>query len=146
MAGIHAAREAGFQRIKLNAVILKNRNHDEVVDLAQFAIDNAMDISYIEEMPLGEISDHNRAEAYYSSDRIRRDLEQHFTLVATTETTGGPSKYYRVPGTHSKIGFISPHSHNFCGDCNRVRVTAEGRLLLCPRSGAFYGSTPCHAS
>ncbi len=129
--GIHAARKAGFEHTKLNAVILKNRNHDEVVDLARFAVDNGLDISYIEEMPLGDIGDRDRAECYYSSDQIRRDLEQYFTLVATTETTGGPSKYYRVPETDSKIGFISPHSHNFCGDCNRVRVTVEGRLLLC---------------
>jgi cyclic pyranopterin phosphate synthase len=131
LRGIRAARAAGFERIKLNAVILKNRNHDEVVDLARFAMDNGMDISYIEEMPLGAIDDHDRAEAYYPSDRIRDDLSQHFNLVATTETTGGPSRYYRVPGAHAKIGFISPHSHNFCGDCNRVRVSAEGRLLLC---------------
>ncbi|WP_243662677.1 GTP 3',8-cyclase MoaA [Plasticicumulans lactativorans] len=131
LRGIRAAQAAGFARIKLNAVILKHRNEDEVVDLARFAIGNGFDISYIEEMPLGVIGDHDRAAAYYSSDAIRRDLERHFELVATTETTGGPSKYYRVPGTASRIGFISPHSHNFCGDCNRVRVSAEGRLLLC---------------
>jgi cyclic pyranopterin phosphate synthase len=129
--GIRAAQAAGFARLKLNAVILKNRNHDEVVPLARFAIDNNLDISYIEEMPLGMIGEHDRAEAYYSSDQIRSDLERHFTLIATTETTGGPSKYYRIPGTESRIGFISPHSHYFCGDCNRVRVTVEGRLLLC---------------
>jgi cyclic pyranopterin phosphate synthase len=62
---------------------------------------------------------------------MRRDLEGHFELIPTTETTGGPSKYFRVPGTATRVGFISPHSHNFCGDCNRVRITAEGRLLLC---------------
>lgn len=131
LRGIRAAQAAGFARLKLNSVILKNRNHDEIIGLARFAINNGIDISYIEEMPLGVIGDHDRAEAYYSSDQIRRDLERQFTLVATTETTGGPSKYYRVVGTGTKIGFISPHSHNFCGDCNRVRVTAEGRLLLC---------------
>jgi cyclic pyranopterin phosphate synthase len=131
LRGIQAAQAVGFQRVKLNAVVLKNRNHDEVVELARFAMDNGMDISFIEEMPLGVIGDHDRAEAYYSSDRIREDLAAHFSLMATTETTGGPSKYYRVPGTDSRIGFISPHSHNFCADCNRVRLTVEGRLLLC---------------
>lgn len=131
MRGIRAAQAAGFARLKLNAVILKNRNDDEVVDLARFAVDNGMDISYIEEMPLGMIGDHDRAEAYYSSDRIREDLEEHFTLIPTAETTGGPSRYFRVSDSDSKIGFISPHSHNFCHLCNRVRVTAEGRLLLC---------------
>jgi cyclic pyranopterin phosphate synthase len=131
LRGIEAARAAGFERLKLNAVILKNRNHDEVVDLARFAIDQGMDISYIEEMPLGIIGDHDRAEAYYPSDRIREELAKHFDLIATTETTGGPSRYYRIPGTATRLGFISPHSHNFCGDCNRVRVSTEGRLLLC---------------
>ena len=131
LRGVRAAQAAGFQRIKLNTVILKGRNHDEVIPLARFAIENGLDISYIEEMPLGEIGDHDRAEAYYSSDAIRADLERVFTLTPTTETTGGPSRYYRVPGTDSRIGFISPHSHNFCNDCNRVRVSAEGRLLLC---------------
>ncbi len=131
LRGIRAAQATGFQRIKLNAVILKGRNHDEVVDLARFAIKNGLDLSYIEEMPLGMIGDHDRAEAYYSSEAIRADLARVFTLTPSTETTGGPSRYYRIPGTDSRIGFIAPHSHNFCGDCNRVRVTAEGRLLLC---------------
>lgn len=131
LAGIEAARQAGIGRIKLNSVILKNRNHDEVVDLVRFAIDKGMDISFIEEMPLGTITDHDRAEAYYSSDAIRRDLAEHFDLLPTIENTGGPSKYYRIAGADTRVGFISPHSHNFCGDCNRVRVTADGRLLLC---------------
>ena len=129
--GIDAAVEAGFQRIKINSVILKHHNHDEILDLVSFAIDRGVDISFIEEMPLGVIGDHDRAEAYYSSNEIRRDLSEQFELIPTTETSGGPSKYYRVPGQSTRVGFISPHSHNFCGDCNRVRVTAEGRLLLC---------------
>ena len=131
LRGIRAAQAAGFQRLKLNAVILKGRNHYEVTDLARFAVDNGLDISYIEEMPLGVIGDHDRAEAYYSSEAIRADLAQTLTLIPSTESTGGPSRYYRIPGSETRIGFISPHSHNFCGDCNRVRVSAEGRLLLC---------------
>jgi cyclic pyranopterin phosphate synthase len=131
MVGLAAAMAVGFRRVKLNSVILKNRNHDEVVDLVRFAVDCGIDISFIEEMPLGMVGDHDRAEAYYSSDQIRRDLAGHFDLVSTIDSTGGPSKYFRVAGTGTSVGFISPHSHNFCGDCNRVRVTAEGRLLLC---------------
>ena len=131
LKGIDAALGAGFQRIKLNAVILKNRNDDEINDLVQFAVERGIDISFIEEMPLGVNDDHDRAEVYYSSDDVRRDIETRFTLTPTTETTGGPSKYFRLHGTDSKVGFISPHSHNFCEACNRVRVTVEGRLLLC---------------
>ena len=90
-----------------------------------------MDISFIEEMPLGLIDEHDRAEAYYSSDQIKSDLEKSFTLLPTTESTGGPSKYFKITETGTKVGFISPHSHNFCDQCNRVRITCEGRLLLC---------------
>jgi len=131
LAGIDAAISTGFEKIKINAVILKNRNHDEVTNLVKFASDRGMDISFIEEMPLGTIREHDRAEAYYSSDQIRCDLEKNFTLMATTESTGGPSKYYHISETGTLVGFISPHSHNFCGSCNRVRLTCEGRLLLC---------------
>lgn len=131
LAGLRAAQAAGFARIKLNVVILKHRNHDEVVDLARFAIAEGLNISYIEEMPLGMIGDHDRAEAYYSSDQIRQDLAAHFNLIPTTENTGGPARYFRIPDSDTRIGFISPHSHNFCATCNRVRVTADGRLLLC---------------
>jgi cyclic pyranopterin phosphate synthase len=131
LRGIDAAVAAGFERIKLNAVILKHRNHDEVLDLVQFAVSRGINISFIEEMPVGLVGSHDRAEAFYSSDRIRQDLETRYELIPTMETTGGPARYYRIPETETRVGFISPHSHNFCNDCNRVRVTAEGLLLLC---------------
>lgn len=131
LKGINAAREAGFERIKINAVILKNRNHQEVCDLVQFAVDRDIDISFIEEMPLGAVDNHNRAEAYYPSHLIKQDLQQRFELEPIPDKTGGPSDYCRIVGSNSKVGFISPHSANFCASCNRVRLTAEGRLLLC---------------
>ena len=131
LRGVAAAKAQGFERIKLNAVILKNRNHDEVVDLVRYAVEHGFDISFIEEMPLGQVSDHSRAEAYYPSYQILEDLAQHFSLLSTTDKTGGPSNYFRVDGGATRVGFISPHSENFCSQCNRVRLTAEGRLLLC---------------
>ena len=82
-------------------------------------------------MPLGVIGDHDRAEAYYSSDQIRQDLSAKHELIPTTESTGGPSTYFKLADNQTRIGFISPHSHNFCDQCNRVRLTCEGRLLLC---------------
>ncbi len=129
--GIEAARRAGFQRIKLNTVVLRGVNHDETAELVRFAVDRGLDISFIEEMPLGVIGDHDRAAAFYPSDQIRADLARHFELIPSPERTGGPSRYWRVAGSDTRVGFISPHSHNFCGDCNRVRLTVEGRLLLC---------------
>jgi len=131
LRGIETVLQAGFVRVKLNAVILKDFNHDEVMDLLKFAIQSEIDISFIEEMPLGLTNYHNHAQVYYSNDQIRHDLAQQFELIPTTESSGGPSKYYRIPHTKTRVGFISPHSHNFCETCNRVRVTTHGRLFLC---------------
>ncbi|MFW5425927.1 MAG: GTP 3',8-cyclase MoaA [Methylophagaceae bacterium] len=130
LEGIDAAKQAGFKRIKLNAVIMKGRNEDEVIDLATFAIENDLDISYIEEMPLGQVT-HQREESFCSSDEILETLQTAFQLQPSASKTGGPSRYYELANTQSKIGLISPHTHNFCESCNRVRVTTEGRLLLC---------------
>ncbi|MEM7562679.1 MAG: GTP 3',8-cyclase MoaA [Pseudomonadota bacterium] len=130
--GIDAAVACDFQKIKLNAVVLRNHNHDEILDLVNYCIEREIDISFIEEMPLGQNDHHDRAVSYYSSDQILEDLEQHFEMMPTTMKTAGPTRYYRL-SEHERthVGFISPHSHNFCDTCNRVRLTAEGRLLLC---------------
>jgi cyclic pyranopterin phosphate synthase len=90
LAGIRAAGAADFKRVKLNAVILAGFNDDEVLDLARFAMDNQMDICFIEEMPLGEISSHNRVNTKVSSEQIRQQLETEFKLRDSAETTGGP--------------------------------------------------------
>ena len=130
--GIDAAIACDFQQIKLNAVVLKNHNHDEILDLVNYCIDRGIDISFIEEMPLGQNDHHDRATSYYSSDQILEDLAPHFEMVPTTMKTAGPTRYYQLTEhENTRVGFISPHSHNFCESCNRVRLTAEGRLLLC---------------
>lgn len=133
LAGIDAAVAAGFAGIRLNAVILRGRNEDEVIDLVAFARTRGIDIAFIEEMPLGIIDEHNRAATFLSSDELRDLLREHYTLHAEDSPTqaAGPARFYRMPDSPSRVGFISPHSHNFCHQCNRVRVTAQGRLLLC---------------
>lgn len=130
LLGIETARQV-FKKVKLNTVVMKGYNHDEVVDLVRFAVAKGLDISFIEEMPLGVIDEHDRQAVYYPSAQVRADLEREFELIATTERTGGPARYFKIAGTETRVGFISPLSHNFCGDCNRVRLTVEGRLLLC---------------
>ncbi|ABD81617.1 GTP 3',8-cyclase MoaA [Saccharophagus degradans] len=131
LKGIDAALNAGFKKIKLNSVVMKNYNLQEAADLATYALERGMDISFIEEMPLGEIHSHSRDVEFISSDELRNQLSNSFELTATNEHTGGPSRYWKARDYNAKIGFISPHSHNFCDTCNRVRVTASGRLLLC---------------
>ncbi len=131
LKGIDSACNAGFKNLKLNVVILNGVNTDEILDLATYAIKRNIDISFIEEMPLGNISSHKRANTLVTSKYIKEHLEKKYTLTPTTETTGGPSRYFQVYDKQSKVGFISPISDNFCSTCNRVRVTVEGQLLLC---------------
>jgi len=129
LRGIEAVRDAGFQRTKLNTVMMRGTNDDEFVDLVHFAIAHELDISFIEEMPLGEIQ--GRRNTYISSDETLELLSRHFELIPSAENSGGPARYWRIPGSDSRIGFISPHSHNFCDTCNRVRITAKGELYPC---------------
>jgi cyclic pyranopterin phosphate synthase len=130
LRGIEAARVAGFEHTKLNCVLMRGINDDEAPALVQFAIENQLDIAFIEEMPLGAVA-HNRESSYVSNDETLQNLQSSYTLVSSTETTGGPARYWKIPGTQTRIGFISPHSHNFCEACNRVRITCKGELYLC---------------
>jgi len=128
-SGISAAWAAGFRRTKLNTVMMRGVNDDEFVDLVRFAVDHELDISFIEEMPLGNID--GRSRTFVSSDETRQSLSKHFQLIPSLEATGGPARYWTIPGSVSRIGFISPLSHNFCDSCNRVRVSAKGELYPC---------------
>ena len=130
LAGLQASIHAGFEGIKINTVLMRGSNDDEAADLVQFAIAQKIDISFIEEMPLGEV-DHTRESTFVSKTDTLKLLQSKYSLLPSTETTGGPARYWRVANSQTKIGFISPHSHNFCESCNRVRITCKGELYLC---------------
>ncbi len=130
LTGLEASIHAGFEGIKINTVLMRGTNDDEAADLVQFAIDKKIDLSFIEEMPLGDVN-HNRESSFVSNDETLKLLQSKYTLLPSTETTGGPARYWRVADTKTKIGFISPHSHNFCESCNRVRISCQGELFLC---------------
>ena len=131
LQGIEESIEAGFDRIKINAIIIKGRNEDEIIPLIQYVKERGIDISFIEEMPLGTTLAYDRAESFMSSVELRRVIEQEYSLIASTKDSGGPAKYFDLEGSKTRVGFISPHSNNFCSTCNRVRLTSDGRLLLC---------------
>ena len=130
MLGIDEAIKEGFSNLKLNTVLMKNVNDHEAMDLVNFAINKKMDISFIEEMPLGVIN-HKRKDTFISNDEFLKKLQVHFNLIPTTFHSGGPAKYWQIANQSTKVGFISPHSHNFCDTCNRVRVSSKGELFLC---------------
>ena len=131
LRGIEAAVATGFKTLRLNAVILNGINNHEIIDLLEYAIRLGINIAYIEEMPLGEVSDHARLETTCSNEDVRKIIESRYALTPVVMKTAGPSRYYQIESSGTRVGFISPVSHNFCDTCNRVRVTVEGRLLLC---------------
>jgi len=128
--GLQSSIDAGFDGIKLNTVLMRGSNDTEAIDLVRFAINKKIDISFIEEMPLGEV-DHARKNTYISNIDTLKLLQTQFNLIPSAEMTGGPARYWRVAESQTKIGFISPHSHNFCESCNRVRISCKGELYLC---------------
>ena len=129
MEGIEAAERAGL-KIKLNAVALKGFNDTEIAEMLRFAHGRGMDMTIIETMPMGEISE-DRTDQYLPLSKLRADLEQQFMLTDIPFRTGGPARYVEVKETGGKLGFITPLTHNFCESCNRVRITCTGTLYMC---------------
>lgn len=130
LAGIDQAIKVGFEGIKLNTVLMRGINDNEADHLVEFAIAKNIDISFIEEMPLGVVN-HARDHTFVSNSETLQHLQNKHLLLPSTLSTGGPARYWMVSGSQTKIGFISPHSHNFCESCNRVRITCKGELYLC---------------
>ncbi|WOE74955.1 GTP 3',8-cyclase MoaA [Alterisphingorhabdus coralli] len=127
LEGIAAAKAAGL-RIKINMVVDGAHNADEVVDMVQWAHGEGHDIVLIEKMPMAS----GAADAeYLSLATVKERLAERWTLQPTERRTAGPSRYYRVKETGGDIGFIAPMSGNFCASCNRIRITANGRLYPC---------------
>jgi cyclic pyranopterin phosphate synthase len=131
MAGIQAAEEAGLRPIKLNMVVLKGKNDDEVVDFARLAREKGYEVRFIEFMPLD-------GDQIWSNDlvvpsrRIQEQIEDEFPLVPAPSARPGPSTNFRfADGKAGGIGFISSVSQVFCSSCNRIRLTAEGGLRTC---------------
>ncbi len=131
LSGIDAAITAfGSRRIKLNTVVQRDVNLHELPDLVEFALQNAVDISFIEQMPLGKTGQ-RIADSFFSNQELLEQLSQRFEMIPSIENSGGPAHYWRIPRHETRIGFISPHTRNFCADCNRMRVTARGELFPC---------------
>lgn len=129
LAGIAAAKAAGL-RVKINMVALKGLNEAEIEPMLRWCAAEGHDLTLIETMPLGSI-DEDRVDRYLPLDQVRADLASRFTLLPLSERSGGPARYHWVAELGAKIGFITPLTENFCEGCNRVRVTASGRLYMC---------------
>ncbi len=134
--GIAAAERAGLTPLKLNTVIVRGLNSDELASLAQLTLENDWHVRFIELMPIGNTqawgTDFPDADARYMSVHEMRLALSVFGLEPTSGPTGnGPARNYRIPGALGTIGFISPLGEHFCESCNRLRLTADGKLRPC---------------
>jgi len=131
LAGIEAAICAGLTPLKINCVVMRGKNDDEIVAFAEWTKHRAVYVRFIELMPVHENLDVQR-DAYISSDEILERVRAIGDLQPAAGPGGnGPARYYAFPGAPGAVGVISPLSHDYCERCNRVRLTADGRLRLC---------------
>lgn len=128
-------------RVKINCVVLKQDNFDDLPKIIEYAHSIGADISLIETMPMDE-KILGREEQYVSMNIVRQMLENKWQIIRDEYKTNGPSQYYRIEETGGRIGFITPLSHNFCASCNRVRITCTGKLYMCLGHDDYYDLRP----
>ena len=131
--GIKAALDAGFARVKLNTVLIGGFNDDEIGALAALTLAYPLDVRFIELMPMVDGREFGRG-AMVSNEKVLEALPQ----LEPAGEDGGVARLYRLPGGQGNIGLISPVSHRFCARCNRIRLTADGKVKTCLHSGAEY--------
>ncbi|MDC0059414.1 GTP 3',8-cyclase MoaA [Pelagibacteraceae bacterium] len=127
--GIMVAKKAGL-KIKINAVALKGINDNEILNLVNWCGENKFSLTFIEVMPMGEIGE-KRADQYMPLTEVKSLIQTKYSLTEDSLRTGGPARYVHCHETDQKIGFITPHTHNFCELCNRVRITCTGEMYMC---------------
>jgi GTP 3',8-cyclase len=128
--GLMAAKEAGLTPIKINMVVMKGVNDNEVEDMVNFCIEHGFTLRFIETMPVGEMG-REATNLYVDLQGIKKRLEKNFDLVPGVMPGGGPARYMQVVGTNINIGFITPLSQHFCETCNRVRLSVDGTIYTC---------------
>jgi len=129
--GLDAAERVGFEPIKINTVIMRGRNDDELEAFARITLERPWHVRFIEVMPVGENLDVS-AHEYVPANEMLRRVERIGELEPVDGPRGnGPAVYFRFPGAPGTVGVITPMSHNYCDRCNRMRLTADGRLRPC---------------
>ena len=129
MRGIDAARAAGLA-VKINMVALAGINDGEFPAMIAFCSARGMDLSLIETMPMGKV-DGGREDRYLPLSEARARIEPRYTLTPSTHRTAGPSRYFDIAETGTRIGLITPLTDNFCASCNRIRIAATGMVYGC---------------
>jgi len=127
--GIMVAKKAGL-KLKINTVALKKINDNEILNLVNWCGENKFSLTFIEVMPMGAIGE-KRADQYMPLTEVKSLIQTKYSITEDSLRTGGPARYVHCHETDQKIGFITPHTHNFCEMCNRVRITCTGEMYMC---------------
>ena len=133
MDGLHAALDAGFEKVKINAVLIGGFNDDEIIPLAELTQKYPVDMRFIEMMPMYDSGDFKEA-SFVPYTKVLEALPD----AVPVESDGGVAKLYRLPGALGNVGLISPLNAHFCGTCNRIRLTADGKIKPCLHSNVEY--------
>jgi cyclic pyranopterin phosphate synthase len=129
LAGLDAARAAGLA-VKINMVALKGVNEDEILPMLRWCDTQGFDLTLIETMPLGETGE-DRTDHYLPLTQVAAMIDAQHPLTPIAHRTGGPARYHGVAGMGVRLGLITPLTRNFCADCNRIRMTCEGKIFMC---------------
>ncbi len=127
--GIYEINDKGID-VKINTVLLKNFNEDEILELVEWSSKNNFSLSFIEVMPIGDLNV-KRINQYLPVEKAKKIIQKNFGLVPIKYKTNGPSRYFKTNKSKSVVGFISPISNHFCETCNRIRITSAGILYGC---------------
>jgi len=133
LAGLEAALEAGFDKVKINAVLIGGFNDDRIREMAELTLRYPVDMRFIEMMPMYDSGDFG-PQSYVPYTKVLEELPE----LVPAEHDGGVAKLYRLPNALGNVGLISPINAHFCGECNRIRLTADGKLKPCLHSGDEY--------
>lgn len=131
IAGIYKSIEIGLNPVKINVVVIRGVNDDEIIDFVNFVRDKEIEIRFIEFMPWGKREEWSK-EKVVTTDKIMRSIEKEFgKLITVPNKSKGPALNYKIESIKGAIGFINPISSHFCNLCNRIRLTADGKIRLC---------------
>jgi cyclic pyranopterin phosphate synthase len=128
--GLMMAKRVGFAPVKINMVVMKGINDDEIEDMVEFCLAHDFTLRLIETMPMGDTG-REAVSHYRNLQDVKARLAQRYELLPGVMPGGGPARYVQVAGTDLRIGFITPISQHFCATCNRVRLAVDGTLYLC---------------
>ena len=129
--GIEEALHAGLEPVKLNTVLMKGINDDEILDLVRFAVEKSIEVRFIELMPTNNFVSLDSKARFFSTEEAKARIEKEFSLIPVDTYFSSPAEVFQIAGTAARVGFISPLSCVFCARCNRLRLKANGALKTC---------------